>query len=239
MKRYGCVYLHRNLANGKCYIGQTIQDPERRWRKTDPTYHPYKSCTVFLPALKKYTWLGFESIILAWADDLETLNKIETQYIKEYNAMAPTGYNSVEIGIGQGPLSEQTKERISEKRKIYITSMGGSLGPAHNRKLHITVNDVASKECSRCSTIKPLTEYNKYLARWDGLHNLCKTCHNKVSKLQQDKHPENLNQEQWKQSYVDRKEKMAAGVKNNSRAAAQSRGRPFGGYMWETLKKKS
>ena len=32
------------------------------------------------------------------------------------------------------------------------------------------------KECSKCKTIKPLTEFNKHSGRKDGLQNECKEC---------------------------------------------------------------
>lgn len=41
------IYMHKNKINGKIYIGQTCQKPERRW---DNGKH-YKDCPVFNNAI--------------------------------------------------------------------------------------------------------------------------------------------------------------------------------------------
>lgn len=31
IKQNFCIYLHKNKYNGKVYVGQTCQKPEKRW----------------------------------------------------------------------------------------------------------------------------------------------------------------------------------------------------------------
>ena len=47
------VYMHKNKINGKIYIGQTCQEPERRWMNGEG----YKTQSLFYNAIKKI-WLG-------------------------------------------------------------------------------------------------------------------------------------------------------------------------------------
>lgn len=54
MKLY-IVYAHVNKLNGKTYIGQTCQSPERRWRNGDG----YKHNLYFRRAIDKYGWDNF------------------------------------------------------------------------------------------------------------------------------------------------------------------------------------
>ena len=41
---------------------------------------------------------------------------------------------------------------------------------------------IDTKQCYRCGTIKPITEFNKKSNKKDGLHHLCKVCHRTQSR---------------------------------------------------------
>lgn len=104
------IYAHRNKLNNKYYIGQTIQEPSKRWRCGEGYVH----CQKFYNAIKKYGWNNFEHIILCKCNssDADTLEKY---YIKKYDSVK-NGYNISFGGNTPRHLLEETKKKISEKR---------------------------------------------------------------------------------------------------------------------------
>lgn len=83
------IYKH-TCPNGKVYIGQTKQKPERRWQHGNG----YKENDYFYRAIKKYGWNNIKHEILA--DDLATeeANELEIQLISQYKANDRScGYN--------------------------------------------------------------------------------------------------------------------------------------------------
>ena len=118
MKEY-CIYLHRNKINGKIYIGQTCQKPEKRWNYG----HGYKNCPRFYSAIVSYGWSNFEHIILENNLTSDEANEKEQYYIKKYNSQNPDlGYNLTE---GGSSLSEYLKtpehrELQSQNKKLYF-----------------------------------------------------------------------------------------------------------------------
>lgn len=114
----GYIYLHRS-PSGKCYVGQTTMNPpELRWRSLEP----YKQNSYFAAAISKYGWEAFEHNILAevTADTkeqlIEKLNILEPDYIQQYDALAPNGYN-IQAGGWNAACSIETRQKIREKLK--------------------------------------------------------------------------------------------------------------------------
>ena len=57
-----CIYKHTNLINGKVYIGQTCQLPEKRFGKNG---NGYKGCRYFYNAIECYGWNNFKHEIIS------------------------------------------------------------------------------------------------------------------------------------------------------------------------------
>lgn len=81
-----CIYKHTLILDcphkGYSYIGQTVQNPQRRWR---PNGSAYKD-QIFGKAIQKYGWENFEhSILCANIETVEEANKLEEYYIKYYH----------------------------------------------------------------------------------------------------------------------------------------------------------
>ena len=85
------LYMHKNKINNKVYIGQTIQDPQERWKNGKG----YGNCTRFNRAIQKYGWENFEHIILEQFEGTqEYANERENYYIELYDSRDPEkGYN--------------------------------------------------------------------------------------------------------------------------------------------------
>lgn len=116
---YGVIYLITNLINGKCYIGQTVQYyPIQRWLKhcqlankgdKRPLYH----------SIRKNGRRNFSFQILWHAFSKDALDLMENVFIKEYQSMAPFGYNLHEGGAWGRHLPE-TRIKISEASKMHM-----------------------------------------------------------------------------------------------------------------------
>ena len=82
------IYKIENLVNHKVYIGQSIHI-ERRWIE-----HCQPSNTSLIgKAIQEFGKENFSFQILETTDDLNKLNELETQYIKQFNSLFPQGYN--------------------------------------------------------------------------------------------------------------------------------------------------
>lgn len=109
------IYKFTHKETERCYIGQTIQDPNRRRlehiadsRHTPKTYH-------FHNALKKYGIDAFTFEVIAEATSLTELNLLEEKYVDQYDAIN-NGFNIRQAG-GNKLHSIESKQRMSEAQK--------------------------------------------------------------------------------------------------------------------------
>ena len=126
MKLIG-IYCIRNLINGKCYVGRSIDIIERfRSHK-----RMYDNCSIH-HAIAKYSVGNFAFEILELCSE-EILDTRESQWIATLNSISPHGYNETSGGIhGQQsietrrkrseslmghPVSDYVKQRVSEANK--------------------------------------------------------------------------------------------------------------------------
>lgn len=108
-----CVYMHKNKINGKIYIGQTCQNPEKRWRDGEG----YKGSSHFYSAIKKYGWSQFDHFILAENLTIEQAKFLETQYIKQFHSTGDNyGYN-LQSGGKNYIMNKEHKKKISNALK--------------------------------------------------------------------------------------------------------------------------
>lgn len=84
------IYKIENLINGKIYIGQSIHI-EKRWKE----HCRASSESLISKAIKKYGKENFSFQILEETKDLNSLNLLESNYIKKFNSLVPNGYNIV------------------------------------------------------------------------------------------------------------------------------------------------
>lgn len=112
-----CIYLHRNILNGKCYVGQTKLGVKNRSKSCGSGY---KKQTVFSNAIKKYGWENFEHLILEKDLTKEQANEAEKKYIILYDAFN-NGYNMTLGGDGGGFVghthTQESREKSSNSHK--------------------------------------------------------------------------------------------------------------------------
>jgi group I intron endonuclease len=115
----GYIYKITNINTNKCYIGETIQAPNKRWKDHKSAIKRDGGCKALKSAIKKYGLdsFKFEVIIICFDEDRLIYEK---EYIKKYNSLVPNGYNIL-AGGQEGVLgykhTEETKKKISEKSK--------------------------------------------------------------------------------------------------------------------------
>lgn len=92
-----CVYIIKNFANNKVYIGKTERDAQKRFTehltesraKNSPTYNYCLS-----RAIRKWGEQAFDYAILADNIEDDMLDIVEAHYIDMYNSANPEyGYN--------------------------------------------------------------------------------------------------------------------------------------------------
>lgn len=115
---YGIVYLARNTANGKGYVGQTVRTLKRRSRN----HHSDAkrgSRTPFHRAIRKHEAGKFRWQVLTACDGRDALDAAERAYIDILKTKAPRGYNLTNGGDGHSGLnpSAGTRQKMSESGK--------------------------------------------------------------------------------------------------------------------------
>jgi group I intron endonuclease len=113
----GSIYKITNSKNNKIYIGQTVGDVNKRFKKHLSQINCKNVCSALYSAFSKY---GKENFIIETIVNgdytKEELNELEVFYIKEYNSMSPNGYN-LQSGGNSFIVAESVKIQISESLK--------------------------------------------------------------------------------------------------------------------------
>ena len=105
-----CVYVHTNKINGKKYVGQTGQRPERRWQNG----YGYEKSPHFWRAIQKYGWDNFEHEIIASNLTKEEADNFEKLLINRLDLQGrESGYN-LKDGGSYGSIPEETRQKIRE-----------------------------------------------------------------------------------------------------------------------------
>jgi group I intron endonuclease len=114
----GKIYKITCLITNKVYIGQTTQVLDKRWECHLRDAFKYNRQTKLARALRKYGKENFRVEIISEDLDLEVLNKVEEDFISEFDS-AECGYN-IKPGGRNTPHSKETRDKIAQansKRK--------------------------------------------------------------------------------------------------------------------------
>lgn len=156
------IYCITNLVNGKKYIGQSV-NIKSRWlqeKNLNGVNRHLKS------AFQKYGLENFSFQVLEECSR-EDLNRKEQEYIKKFNTTdREAGYNQTTGGdhykvVNRVPMSEETKRKISEKKK------GMKFSEEHKNSLKIARNkrppmsDETRKKISQANKGRRISEEQK------------------------------------------------------------------------------
>lgn len=134
-KKY-TIYMHKNKSNNKVYIGQTSQDPKKRWDGGNG----YKTSIRFYNAIQKYGWNNFEHIILFTNLSAEEANSKEKELIEFFNSTNDNfGYN-IQNGGKNFSHSEETKKRIG------LANAKSLLGKKHSEEQNKKMSELFTGE---------------------------------------------------------------------------------------------
>ena len=143
------VYQHRNLRNGKSYIGMTSQEPKKRWRSG----RGYKKQPKIWSDIKESDWnKDWEHNILGKFEDKQEALNIEEMFIRLFDS-TNEGYNTSAYSSHSCKHSEESKKKISEantgennywygkhhseetKKKISEANTGKHFSEEHRKKI--------------------------------------------------------------------------------------------------------
>lgn len=128
------VYLHKNIVNGKCYVGITKLTPYQRWRKNGRGYKPSKGRneSYFYKAIKKYGWDNFTHHILETGLSKEQAELKEQYYIFMWQTQdRDKGYNIAKGGEGCNDWREGKSE---EELRLYREHQAKRTIEVHNNR---------------------------------------------------------------------------------------------------------
>ena len=132
------IYKFTHIESGRVYIGQTIQDPNRRRlehiansRHTPKEYH-------FHNALRKYGVDAFTFEVIDSAKTIDELNLLEEKYVEQYDSIN-AGFNIRQAG-GNKLHSEESKQRMRDAQKAAHArrrEQSGGVEKTRQHKKHI------------------------------------------------------------------------------------------------------
>lgn len=170
MKEY-YIYVHRCKLNGKVYVGQTCQNPSRRWRKGEG----YKGCSYFYNAIQKYGWDNFEHKIIEEGLTEEEANIREKFWIKIFDSTNQNkGYN-LKSGGNNCSYSENSKKKMSISAKKRFCNSKEKILQSERLKQSYKENSKKwdnVKKSVQCIETQEIFESITDAAKWCGINSL-------------------------------------------------------------------
>lgn len=109
------IYKITNKLNNKCYIGQTINTPESRWKRHQQDALSNRLHTHFANAIRKYGVENFVLEVIDTAQSQEELTQKESFWIRHYDSIKK-GYNETDAAEKSG--GNTYKAKTEEELKI-------------------------------------------------------------------------------------------------------------------------
>ena len=179
------VYQHRNLKNGKSYVGMTSQNPKARWNNGNG----YKKNSKMWSDIKKSDWnTDWKHNIIGQLEDKDEALKYEAFMIAMLGTVR-NGYNTSTYGGTSYKRTDETKKKISESKIGEKHPMFGKhFSEEHKKKMS------ASMTGNHNSPTKPVLQFSKtgeFIAEYPSImdaerhtgcnhENICKCCKGKL-----------------------------------------------------------
>lgn len=162
----GEIYSAKCIQTNKFYIGKAVsflssgvkRGSRQRWKDhiSEAINNNSKSqCTYLNNAIRKYGPESFEIEVIFTTTDESELNELEINFIKEYDSIAPNGYNLTHGDEGNRP-SDITRQKMSawqkgkpksEKHKKSMSEYAKNRPPEHTEKIRLkNIGRKATKE---------------------------------------------------------------------------------------------
>lgn len=118
------IYCH-TTPSGKRYIGQTRNDPQKRWGNG----RGYSSQPYFKRAIDKYGWDNIEHVVLCSVSNQEYADFLERWFIERWDTTNPDkGYNCAKGGAGPTGVTWD-----DERKQAFSEHMSGEGNPMYGR----------------------------------------------------------------------------------------------------------
>lgn len=131
------IYLITNQVNDKKYVGQTTQEPLKRWNAHKSMNKPDK---ILYKAFTKYGIENFKFEVIDECSSQDELIKAEIEWISHYNTFLGEGYNMTSGGEGIGGWNhtEEAKQKIGKASKGNTHRIGCKISDEHKEILRQT-----------------------------------------------------------------------------------------------------
>ena len=124
------VYQHRNLRNGKSYIGMTSQEPKKRWNYG----WGYQNNSQMWSDIKESDWnTDWEHNILGKFEDKQEALNVEEMFIWLFDS-TNDGYNISSYGSGNYEKTEEQKRKMSDNHADFSGEKNPMFGKHHSGK---------------------------------------------------------------------------------------------------------
>ena len=170
------VYQHRNLKNGKSYIGMTSKEPKRRWENG---LSGYRNNQQMYNDIKNSDWnTDWEHNILGKFEDKQEALNVEEMFIWLFDS-TNEGYNISTYGGSSYKRTEETKKKMSESKTGEKHPMFGKhFSEEHKKKI---------SESMGVNGILQFSKDGEFIAEYPSIHeaerntgcnncNICNCC---------------------------------------------------------------
>ena len=152
------VYQHKNLKNGKSYIGMTSREPSKRWNNG----WGYKNNLRMWNDIQNSDWnTDWEHNILGKFEDKQEALNIEEMFIWLFDS-AKDGYNTSTYGNGHYERTEEQKRKMSEAK----------IGKHHSEESKKKISEALSGEKAYWYGKHHSEEYRKKISQSMGVNGI-------------------------------------------------------------------
>jgi len=222
-KILGIIYKSTNLINGKCYIGQTIQEFDERKNSHFRDAIRYESHTYFHNAIRKYGIENFKWEVIYECDDPLILGIMETMKIivNHSHVSEGLGYNLTWGGEDNPMNYPEIRRRMADKIKEIWD---------------IPENHKRFCDCMKGKKVDPFTDEHKEKLSIGKMGNKNPNYNKKMKKTSLEKRSKNVYSIQYPDGHIEFTKVLSCWCRENdlnydSLLCYVTKGLPYKGYV--------